>query len=188
MGKKSLREGDRFCPCVCSHISYLLQEENLKLVKLKGLKSPECSLAGGVTVLACNGVNLLVPIQEQSPGTCSAFSSITAEASGPCSAEADLTDSFALFGLVFFPFYFFFFFMLGRGTLSRWQSIKNNKTPNLAAVIHHSPLVPSECRRDVSNVNNFVITGWVFKAAWFVSKAFKLSFVPRSQSKLQAAS
>lgn len=29
--------------------------------------------------------------------------------------------------------------MLARGTHSRWQSIKNNKTPNLAAVIHHSP-------------------------------------------------
>lgn len=60
------------------------------------------------------------------------------EASGLCSAETDLTDSFALFGFFFFSI-LFFFFVSGRGTLSRWQSIKNNKTPNPAAVIHPSP-------------------------------------------------
>lgn len=98
-------------------------------------------MAGGMTVRSCEcgtgiGENLLVPVQQHRPGTCSAFSTAVAEASGRCSAETDLTDSFALFGFFFF---YFIFFMLGGGTLSRWQSIKNNKAQNLAAVIHRSP-------------------------------------------------
>lgn len=82
-------------------------------------------MAGGMTVLSCDGVDLLVQVQEHSPGTCSAFSTAVSEASGPCSAETDLTDSFALFA--FFFLFRFVFFVLGRGTLSRWQSIKTTK-------------------------------------------------------------